>query len=317
LERYSNGVVYRIIAKLNQSDTRLYAQLVEALESNGSGSFKAERLASLLGSVRATNAAAYELIGKELTEELKAFTIYELSYQAQMLATAVPVSFAAVSPAQVFAAAYAQPFRVSKDGAVPMAQYLANLTDARAKSIRDAVSLGFLEGETTDSIVRRIKGTKAKQYEDGLMNRSRSDIEGMVRTALNHTANVAQQQTYKANQDVLKGWMFHATMDGRTSLTCAALNGSVHPIGKGPIPPRHIRCRSAAAPVVKSFRDMGIDLPEIVVIGKTRASMDGQIAATTTFSEFSGRDFGCYTGKVVPCERDGSGQVHQQQGNRL
>lgn len=286
LERYSNGVVYRIIATLNKSDPRLYAQLIEALESNGSGSFKAQRLESLLGSVRATNAAAYELIGRVLTEELMSFTAYELSYQTQMLTTAVPVSFAAVSPAQVFAAAYAQPFRVSKDGAVPMAQYLAGLTEARAKSIRDAISLGFVEGETTDSIVRRIKGTAAKKYQDGLMNKSRADIEGMVRTALNHIANVAQQKTYEANSDVLKGWMFHATMDGRTSITCASLNGSIHPIGKGPIPPRHINCRSAAAPVTKSFKDMGIDLPEIVVIGKTRATVDGQVAATTTFGEF-------------------------------
>lgn len=286
LERYSNGVVYRVIAKLNAADKRLYAELIQALDNRGAGSFKAERLESLLGSVRAANAASFEQVGRELTDSLKSFTEYEISYQKQMLSTAIPVSFATVNPEQVFAAAYVQPFRISKDKAVPMAQYLLGLTELRARAVRDAVSLGFLESETTDSIVRRIRGTKARNYADGLMNRPRRDIEGMVRTALNHTANVAQQNTYAANADVLKGWMFHATMDGRTSITCASLNGTVHPLGKGPIPPRHINCRSAAAPVVKSFKDLGIDLPEFVTIGETRATLDGQIAAETTFTDF-------------------------------
>lgn len=286
LQRFSNGVVTRIIAKLNASDRRLYAELVMALENMQATAYSIERLESLLGSVRATNAAAYEAVGRELTEELKRFVQYEASYQAQMLQAALPVqvSVAGVNPAQAFTAAYAQPFRVSKDGAVPMAQYLAGLTDARARLVRDAVSLGWLEGETSDSIVRRIRGTKARNFDDGLMNQPRRHIEGMVRTATSHMANVTQQKTFEANSDVLKGWLFHATMDGRTSLTCASLNGKVFPIGKGPIPPRHINCRSAASPVTKSFREMGIDIPEVVVEGKTRASLDGQIPAGTTFT---------------------------------
>lgn len=286
LQRFSNGVVQRIIGKLNAADKRLYAELVQAIESMQGTAYSIERLESLLGSVRATNAAAYELIGRELTEELRRFTEYEASYQAQALKAALPVqvSVAAISPAQAFTAAYAQPFRVSKDGAVPMAQYLAALTDARAKQVRDAVSLGWLEGETTDSIVRRIRGTKARNFEDGLMEGSRRHLEGMVRTATNHMANVTQQKTLEANQDVVKGWAFHATMDGRTSITCASLNGKVFPVGKGPIPPLHINCRSAATPVLKSYREMGIDIPEVVVEGRTRATLDGQIPADTTFT---------------------------------
>lgn len=286
LQRFSNGVVQRIIGKLNASDKRLYLELVQALDGTQGTAYSIERLESLLGSVRATNAAAYALIERELTDELRRFTEYEASYQAQVLKAALPVqmSVASISPAQAFTAAYAQPFRVSKDGAVPMAQYLAGLTADRVKLVRDAVSLGWLEGETTDSIVRRIRGTKARNFEDGLMEGSRRHLEGMVRTATNHMANVAQQKAFEANEDVLKGWLFHATLDGRTSITCASLNGKVFPIGKGPIPPRHINCRSAAVPVTKSYREMGIDIPEVVVDGRTRASLDGQIPAGTTFT---------------------------------
>lgn len=284
--RFSNGVVQRIIGRLNVLDRRLYADLVEALERLNPGSFSVERMESLLGSIRALNAAAYTEIGRELTAELRSFVQYEASYQAQVLQQAVPatVHVASISAEQAFTAAYAQPFRVSKDGAVPMAQYLSGLSDAGAKMVRDAVSLGFLESETTDQIVRRIRGTKTAKYADGLMEGQRRHIEGMVRTATNHMANVTQQRVYAANADIVKGWLFHAHMDGRTSLTCASLNGKVFKIGEGPVPPRHINCRSAATPLVKSFREMGIDIPEVVVEGRTRATLDGQIPADTSFS---------------------------------
>jgi SPP1 gp7 family putative phage head morphogenesis protein len=286
--RYSNGVVQRIIGRLNALDRRLYAELVEALERLSASSFTVERMESLLGSIRALNAAAYQEIGRELTAELRSFTRYEASYQAQALQQVLPatVHVASISAEQAFTAAYAQPFRVSKGGAVPMAQYLVGLSEARAKMIRDAVSLGYLESETTDQIVRRIRGTRSAKYEDGLMEGPRQHIEGMVRTATNHMANVTQQRVYSANADIVKGWLFHATMDGRTSLTCASLNGKVFKVGEGPVPPRHINCRSAATPVLKSFREMGLEIPEVVIEGKTRASIDGQIPAGTTFSDW-------------------------------
>lgn len=286
--RFSNGVVQRIIGRLNALDRRLYAELVEALERLSASSFTVERMESFLGSIRALNAAAYQEIGRELTEELKSFTQYEASYQAQALQQVLPatVHVASISAEQAFTAAYAQPFRVSKDGAVPMAQYLSGLSDARAKMIRDAVSLGYLESETTDQIVRRIRGTRSAKYADGLMEGSRRHIEGMVRTATNHMANVTQQRFLAANEAVVKGWLFHATMDGRTSITCASLNGKVFKVGEGPVPPRHINCRSAATPVLRSFKEMGLDVPEIVVEGRTRATIDGQIPADTSFSQW-------------------------------
>lgn len=286
--RFSNGVVQRIIAKLNTLDRRLYAELIEVLERMSPDSFTVQRLESLLGSVRALNAASYDEIGRDLTAELRSFVQYEAAYQAQALQQVLPVTVhvVSISAEQAFTAAYAQPFRISKDGAVPMAQYLSGLSADRAKKVRDAVSLGYLDSETTDQIIRRIRGTRQAKFTDGLMEAPRQHIEGMVRTAVNHMANVTQQRAYAANADIVKGWLFHATMDGRTSITCASLNGKVFKIGEGPVPPRHINCRSAATAVLRSYRELGIDIPEVVVQGKTRASLDGQIPAETSFSDW-------------------------------
>lgn len=45
-------------------------------------------------------------------------------------------------------------------------------------------------------------------------------------------------------------------------------------------------CRSGQVPVLKSHKELGIDIPEIVVDGQTRASLDGQVPRDTTYAEW-------------------------------
>lgn len=288
LTHYSNSVLYRVLATLQRSDARLYSALTDALNRIDRSSFTVDRLESLLGSVRSLNAQSYEQVSGELNSELADFVRYEAAYQRQVLVSVLPVTVhvATISAEAAYTAAYSQPFRISKNGAAPMGQYLAGLSDERAKMIRNAVNSGWLESQTTDQIVRAIRGTKSKQYADGLMESQRRNIEGMVRTATNHMANVTQQRMLEANRDILKGWIFHATLDGRTSITCASLSGKTFPVGEGPIPPRHINCRSYSQPLLKSFKEMGIEIPEFSQDGKTRASMDGQVPADLSFTSW-------------------------------
>lgn len=284
--RYSNGVVRRIIAMLNKSDADIFSQIVAALDKLPAGAFSVDRLDSLLSDVRRINAAAYLQIRHGLESELKDFVEYEAGYQYQLFQTALPVSVsvASVSVQHVYSAALSRPFQVSKDGAVPLNEYLSGLEAGRAAKIRDAIRLGYIESETTDQIIRRIRGTKVLNYADGLMDASRGHIEGMVRTALNHTANHTRQAFYSANSSLVKKWMFVATLDSRVSITCASLSGKTFPIGTGPQPPRHINCRSSSAPVLASWRELGINIDELPE--STRSSMDGQMPENITFSNW-------------------------------
>jgi hypothetical protein len=70
LHKYSVGVVQRMIAVLNSSDTRLAAQLTEVLMRLDRDSFTVERLDALLASVRQTNAAAYQMLVQALQPEM-------------------------------------------------------------------------------------------------------------------------------------------------------------------------------------------------------------------------------------------------------
>lgn len=294
LQRYDNGVVARIIALLNRSDQRLMAELAARLEALDAGSFTMQRLESLLTSIWALNSEAYAQLGRTLTEELKQFVPYEVSYQEQMLKTHVPVGVhvAAVSAEQVYAAALSRPFQgVLLQGA------WSDLDASKLKRVRQAIAQGFVEGKTTDQIIRELRGTRVNGYIDGLIQKDRRDIEAVVRTALAHTAGVAQDNVMEANADLIKAAMWSSTLDLRTSPMCRIRDRLLYtPDTHKPIdhkvpwlsgPGRlHWRCRSGQVPVLKSYRELGIDLPEVEVNGRTRASMDGQVPKETSYAEW-------------------------------
>ena len=284
--RYQNQVVYKVIALLNRTDKDLFIQLTAALQQLPVSQFSVERLDSLLASVRQINSVAYQKIRHELSAELADLVAYEQGYQQQLFQNTLPVAFeVATAPvAQVVSSAMARPFQ----GRL-LSEWMAGLEAEKAAKIRDAIRIGYVEGQTIPEMVTRLRGTKAKQYQDGILEITRRNAETIVRTAVSHTANHTRQKFYEANDDLVKGWKFTATMDSRTSITCAALDGQVFPVGEGPQPPRHPNCRSTSVPILRSWKELGIDLKEFPE--STRSSMDGQIPANVTYNEWlKGKD---------------------------
>jgi hypothetical protein len=117
-----------------------------------------------------------------------------------------------------------------------------------------------------------------------------------VRTAANLTGSVARNATYRANSDVLKGEEYSAVLDGRTTITCASLDGKIYPVGEGHIPPLHYNCRSVRVPVVS---DEFAALRE----GATRASMTGPVSSQTTYNSWLGRQSPEFQDEVLGPER--------------
>lgn len=294
LAHYSNATVAKMVAALNRSDARLFADLVMALQDLDAGSFTVERLESLLGSVRALNAVAYAEVGKELRQELLDFVQYEASYQAQAMASVLPVQVhvASVSAESVYAAAMARPFQ-----GVLLNGVLGDIEASRAKKIRTAIAQGFTEGKTQDQIIRELRGTRAKGYADGLMEAPRREVATITRTAMGHMAGFVQDRFGDANGDIIKAINWSATIDLHTSPICRARDGKLYepgshkPIGHklpwlGGPGRAHWCCRSAQTFVTKSFAELGIEgIPEFG-IGSTRASMDGQVPKDTTYADW-------------------------------
>lgn len=277
LERYKTQVVKRILEILKPSERNI----VERLQTVDPDTFTEARLRRLLEDVRTINAEAVAELNIGLTDELKEFGAYESDWQSRQIQAAVPieVNITQPSPDQIFAAVESRPF-----AGMLLADQVAQYGDSRVRQIEQAVRQGWIEGETIQSISRRVRGSRASNYTDGIISTTRKHAESLVRTAVNHTHTVARQSLYDNNRDLVKGVQYVATLDNRTTMICASLDGSIHPIDSGPRPPQHFGCRSTTVPVVKSWREMGIDLDEAPE--GTRASMNGQVPAKTTYSDW-------------------------------
>lgn len=294
LQSYSTGVVRRLSALLNRADADLFSQLTQALDNLPPQSFTVERLESLLVSVRQLNLSAYQVLERELTDELRNFAEVESVFQAGVVRAAIPaeivgqVSIARVSAQVVYTAAFSQPFR----GRL-LREWAKSIEADRMVRIRDAVRLGYVESQTVQQIVNRIRGTRAKGYKDGIIEIDRRNAAAVATTAISHVAGVARDQFMAANSGSMKAVVWVATLDARTSELCRIRDGlnytaeTHRPIGhKIPWlagPGRlHWRCRSCSAPVLKSWRELGLtDLPP-----STRASMDGQVPEDLTYAKW-------------------------------
>lgn len=295
LQQYGTGVVQRIIAALNRTDARLAAALSEALERVDATTFTVERLEVLLGSVRSLNAEAYAAIGRELPEEMRTLAAYEANYQRDLFTATIPapvqasVPIRAISVEQAYAAALSRPFQ----GRL-LQSWAAAVEPVRMQQIRNTVRDGFLQGKTTGQIIQAVRGTRAKGYSDGIINRGRIEVEAVVRTAVSHTAATARDEFYEANTSVIAALKWVSTLDLRTSEMCRIRDGKKYSVDHKPVghsvpwlqgPGRlHWRCRSSSAPITKSFRELGIDIDELSPA--ERASMDGTVPAEVSYGEW-------------------------------
>lgn len=273
--RYSTSVANRLIAILNRADKSLIAQIEEVIR-DAPESFKATRLDQLLKSVNNLLKSIYGEVGNEFQASLRQFAKNESHFNLALMdgvvkRAQVTARLASVSPNTVYAAAMARPFQ-----GVLLKEALTGIEAGIAKKIRETIRMGIVEGRTNAQMVRSIMGSKANGYADGLLDWSRRSVDSLVRTAVNHTSNVARQESYGANSDILRGWMFVATLDSRVTLTCASLNGKIFPIGEGPQPPRHWGCRSTSIPMLKG---------QDKLFGQ-RASKDGPVDANLSFSDW-------------------------------
>ena len=155
------------------------------------------------------------------------------------------------------------------------------------------IRIGVAAGETNGQIVARIGGSTRKGL-TGVVETSRRNAEALVRTATQTVSTRARNLTWDANDQIVKGKQQVSTLDGRTTDICIGYAGASWDLQNKPINgtklpynggvPRHWGCRSTEIPILKTFRELGLDVDEFTPT--TRASMDGQVAADLTFADF-------------------------------
>jgi len=158
---------------------------------------------------------------------------------------------------------------------------IKGFTDSEVTKVQGVVRSGFFEGQTTSQMVQRIRGTKAANFNDGMLATTQRSARLIARTATNHFATVAKDMTYNANEDVLEGVEWSSTLDSRTSDVCQLRDGQIYPVDSGPRPPAHPGCRSTIIPKVK---------PEFSLFrgNETRAAVGPEGAKTTQAGSYYG-----------------------------
>lgn len=163
-------------------------------------------------------------------------------------------------------------------------QWFKRLDESTQERLGQAIRRGVVEGQTTTQIVQSIRGTKALNYRDGVLNTTRAQTEAVVKSALQHVSNASRAEMFKANESLIKGVQWVATLDSKTCLQCAPLDGKIYPVNKGVRPPIHVSCRCTMVAVLKSWQEIGIDVQELDA--GTRASFNGQVSDTITYNEW-------------------------------
>ncbi len=236
------------------------------------------RLAQLFKSVDSITADAMRTARSELTSELESLARVEADWLPHMVVQEAPVAInmASLSTRQLQVIVRARPFQ----GRILRDHWSKVERDIR-EGVQRQIQLGVAQGESPRAIARRIRGTPRQP---GIWPAKRHEVEATVRTAVSHVQAQTRELTYAENPRLVRRVLYVATLDSGTTVTCASLDGQTFPVDEGPRPPMHYGCRSSTAPVIPSWRELGIDLDEAPP--GTRASMNGQVPETVTYESW-------------------------------
>lgn len=279
LEQLKNSEVRKLIKFFNtEVEPDIVAQIEKSL---GRGTFTEARLKDLRKANKAIVTSGYKQLQKDCSASLKDIGVTEAEWNQAMLKKTVPVEFDFKTP---HLGTLKANIANSPCHGKLLSEWFDGLSRQTASRVSQQINIGIANGESIYHITRRIRGTRAAGYADGILQESRRNIESVVRTAVSHSANRSSEEVYKANTDMIKGVQLVATLDSKTTEICMSYDGKVYNVDDGPRPPFHHQCRTRTVPVIKSWKELGIDLKEAPA--GTRASMNGQVSAKKTYPQW-------------------------------
>jgi len=278
LERLKAGEVKKLATFLKQA-----ADVIRRRLSQGELTDMERGRAELqLQTIRTELTAIYGKAGQTMTDGMKDYADFAGGYETRALDAVLIQGVDVVTPAanQIYAAAIARPMTSGKTATL-LEPFISEWSSRSVTAIENSVRQGFFEGRTNQQIVKDIIGTKANGYQDGIIDVTRRSAETVVRTSIQHVAQVARNEVYAANADIVARYEWVSTLDARTTPQCQALDSREFEIGKGPLPPLHPNCRSSTVPVInnKYIRDT-------LRQGATRVSADGPVPASMSYYEW-------------------------------
>lgn len=125
---------------------------------------------------------------------------------------------------------------------------IKNISSGELVRIQSRVKAGLAAGKSQNDIIKDVmKTTKLTEHQ----------ASTITRTAITSTQSAALNKVMEDNKELIKGYMFTAILDSRTSPICQHHNGKIYDVDdKRYMPPLHWRCRSSLVPVLKSKSEL-------------------------------------------------------------
>ena len=230
LQRVEAGQRREIRKLLKELEGDIVAQLAR-IDPTGvtRGSAKQARLGKLLEQVRDTVRASYRSANTMLRGELRELADLEVGFAARAINQGVGFDLATGSITRAQAQALVSDVLVQ---GAPVADWWSQQAGDTLERFKREMRMGIAEGETNAQLIRRVRGgTQNGAPVQGFMETSRRNAESLVRSATQSVAQRAKETAYEANADIIKGVMWTATLDGRTTVGCAARDKLLYKVG--------------------------------------------------------------------------------------
>lgn len=237
------------------------------IRSRGPRTLSQRNLAAMERRIDGIIGKAMRNIRKALTPELDDIARISGAWTFDALSNVLPnVTFGPPRPATVKAIWRKRPM---VDRLIP--DWWRKLDRDAKDGVRRAIRTGIVEGQTVPQIVARV--VKGQQSALGVAERH---LETFVRTSVSHVNNAVNTEvTQEIAKDAgLREEQWSATLDTKTCPACASLDRRRWKIGRGPVPPIHMRCLCKRYPVIP-----GAPAGE-------RAAMTGPVKGDTTFADW-------------------------------
>lgn len=247
----SDQVAVRLMRVLNNSESELREVIEEYLSILTTVNIYSKRGRELVGrlekAILRTRGKAYAAAQKQLIKELDQIVMAEANAIGTLIQTVLPVEFRVNRPTTRQLRTIAR--SLTPQGAT-VERWFEGIAQNEARIVAAEIAAGMARGLGTEQIVRAVLGTKSLQGADGHTATARNQTDALVRTAIVDVVDRVRQEIFNANSDIIDEEQYVATLDSRTTPICRALDGKRFPVGKGPRPPMHWRCRSIRVPVL-------------------------------------------------------------------
>ena len=249
IQRFENGTIQMMVEPYRRAKGELTAKMNKIIES-GTGhtkQFRITRLRSQIGDLDVVLRNARSDAISNLTSELTNFAHSERDYYQNILdvrAGNIGINIARL-PIEKIDEIVGTPI-----GGATYAEKMVRRYGEHRNLIKDQLTQSIIQGEDTRRATARIRGLvggSLASTEVGKRIINQANV--IARTEIIRVSNDVNVQVFERNRDVVKSVEFVATLDNRTCIACAGLDGQVWDYDKGQrpsgdeFPPVHPMCR--------------------------------------------------------------------------